>query len=46
MSPNCGVAVAFRWEDEPEVEKLLTDNKVRYEAIHHFDIDAGLREAS
>jgi Protein of unknown function (DUF3343) len=46
VSPNCGVAVAFRWEDEPEVERLLTDNKVRYEEIHHFDIDDGLREAS
>lgn len=46
VSPNCGVAVAFKWEDEPEVERVLTENKVRFEAIHHFDIDDGLREAS
>lgn len=42
VSPNCGVAVAFVWEDEPEVEHVLSDAKVRYEAIHHFDLDDGL----
>jgi hypothetical protein len=39
VSPNCGVAVAFRWEDEPEVEHTLTDSKIRFEAIHHFELD-------
>jgi len=42
VSPNCGVAVAFRWEDEPEVEQLLKDAKIRFEAVHHFDLDDGL----
>ena len=46
MSPNCGVAVAIRWEDAPEVDRLLTDAKIRYEAIHPYDLDDGLREAS
>jgi hypothetical protein len=42
VSPNCGVAVAFVWEDEPQVEKALTDAKIRFEAIHHFDLDDGI----
>ena len=46
VSPNCGVAVAIRWEDGPEVERLLTDTKIRYEAIHPYVLDDGLREAS
>lgn len=39
VSPNCGVAVAFDWDDEPRVEQALADARVRYEAIHRFDID-------
>jgi len=39
VSPNCGVAVAFRWEDEPAVERALAEKKVRYEAIHPYDLD-------
>jgi hypothetical protein len=39
VSPNCGVAVAFVWEDEPEVEHVLLESRVRYEAIHRFEID-------
>jgi hypothetical protein len=46
VSPNCGVAVAFVWEDEPRVEQLLKDSKIRFEAVHHFDLDDGLEEAS
>ena len=46
VSPNCGVAVAIRWEDAPEVDRLLTDAKVRYEAIHPYELEDGLREAS
>ena len=39
VSPNCGVAVAFRWEDEAKVEEALQSKKIRYEAIHRFDLD-------
>ena len=39
VSPNCGVAVAFRWEDEPEVEQVLKDAKIRFEAIHRYELD-------
>jgi hypothetical protein len=39
VSPNCGVAVAFVWDDEPRVSQALTDSKIRYEAIHRFDLD-------
>jgi hypothetical protein len=39
VSPNCGVAVAFVWENEPEVERALTDAKVRFEAIHRYELD-------
>jgi hypothetical protein len=46
VSPNCGVAVAFKWGDEPAVERLLNDSKIRFEAIHEYDLDDGLREAS
>jgi len=43
VSPNCGVAVAFVWEQEPEVERTLNDSKIRFEAIHRFDLDDGLQ---
>ena len=39
VSPNCGVAVAFVWENEPEVVQALTDGKIRFEAIHRFELD-------
>jgi hypothetical protein len=39
VSPNCGVAVAFRWEDEPEVEQALVESKIRFEAIHRYELD-------
>lgn len=42
VSPNCGVAVAFDWEEEPKVEQALKDAKIRYEAIHRFELDDGL----
>ena len=29
------------WEDEPEVEQALSDAKIRYEAIHHYELDDG-----
>jgi hypothetical protein len=45
VSPNCGVAVAFVWEDEPEVERTLNDAKIRFEAIHPYELDDGLSVA-
>jgi hypothetical protein len=45
VSPNCGVAVAFVWEDEPEVEQALKDAKIRFEAIHRYELDDGLSVA-
>jgi Protein of unknown function (DUF3343) len=45
VSPNCGVAVAFVWEQEPEVERALRDSKIRFEAIHRYDMDDGLQAA-
>lgn len=39
VSPNCGVAVAFVWDDEPKVEQTLADAKIRFEAIHRYDLD-------
>ena len=39
VSPNCGVAVAFVWEDEPEVERVLRESKIRFEAIHPYELD-------
>lgn len=39
VSPNCGVAVAFQWEREPDVSKALADSKIRFEAIHRFELD-------
>jgi hypothetical protein len=39
VSPNCGVAVAFVWDDEPQVEQALGDAKIRYEAIHRYELD-------
>jgi Protein of unknown function (DUF3343) len=45
VSPNCGVAVAFVWEQEAEVERALRDSKIRFEAIHKYDLDDGLTRA-
>jgi hypothetical protein len=39
VSPNCGVAVAFVWENEPEVARALRDSKIRFEAIHRYEFD-------
>jgi len=45
VSPNCGVAVAFLWEQEAEVERALTESKVRFEAIHRFEMNAAVQTA-
>ena len=42
VSPNCGVAVAFVWEQEPQVERALTESKVRFEKIHRYELDDSL----
>jgi Putative Se/S carrier protein-like len=39
VSPNCGVAVAFVWEDEPRVAEALRESKIRFEAIHRYELD-------
>ena len=39
VSPNCGVAVAFVWENGPEVAQALGAAKIRYEAIHPYQFD-------
>jgi hypothetical protein len=39
VSPNCGVAVAFVWEDEPRVEQALRESRIRFEAIHRYELD-------
>ncbi len=44
VSPNCGVAVAFRWEDEAAVEAALEAARVRFEAIHPYDLDDGVEQ--
>jgi hypothetical protein len=43
VSPNCGVAVAFVWEDEPRVAQALADSRIRYEAIHRYELDDDAR---
>jgi hypothetical protein len=45
VSPNCGVAVAFVWEQEPEVEQVLTRSRIRFEAIRRYELDDGLPSA-
>ena len=42
VSPNCGVAVAFVWDQEAEVERTLNESKIRFEAIHRYELDDGL----
>ena len=37
VSPNCGVAVAFVWEDEAQVAQALGEAKVRLEAINRYE---------
>lgn len=39
VSPNCGVAVAFVWENEPDVARVLGESKIRFEAIHRYELD-------
>lgn len=41
ISPNCGVAVAFVWDEEPRVTQTLKDANIRFEAIHRYELDDG-----
>jgi hypothetical protein len=43
VSPNCGVAVAFVWEDEPAIRETLAASKIRFEAVHRYELDDGAR---
>lgn len=36
ISPNCGVALRFNYEDQAGVEELLLEKKVHYEALHYY----------
>ena len=45
VSPNCGVAVAFVWDQEAEVEQALMNAKIRFEAIHPYELDDGVSVA-
>lgn len=38
ISPNCGVAIAFVWEHEPRVVQALNESKIRFEAVHRYDL--------
>ena len=46
ISPNCGVAVAFVWDDEPAVSELLRESRIRFEAIHRYELDDDGRSAA
>ena len=46
ISPNCGVAVAFVWDDEPAVTELLRESRIRFEAIHRYELDDDGRSAA
>jgi hypothetical protein len=39
ISPNCGVAIAFVWEHEPQVAQALAEHKIRFEAIHRYELE-------
>ena len=36
ISPNCGVALRFDYEDREGVRTLFEAHHVHYEAIHHY----------
>ena len=43
ISPNCGVAVAFHWDDAQRIERGLADARVPFEAIHHHELSGAER---
>ncbi len=40
ISPNCGVAMQFEYRCREQVRELLTQNKVQFEEIHQYQIEA------
>ena len=36
ISPNCGVALRFVYDEKEAIEKLLQEKKVNYEAFHFY----------
>ena len=40
ISPNCGVALQFEYRQVDLVRDLLTEKKVRIEAIHQYRMEA------
>ena len=36
ISPNCGVALQFNYEEKEAVEKILKEKPVKYEAVHLY----------
>ena len=36
ISPNCGVALRFDYRDQSEVEELLKQKEVHFEAFHYY----------
>ena len=36
VSPNCGVALRFNYDEKEFVKKLLGEFRIEYEAIHYF----------
>ena len=36
ISPNCGVALQFNYEEKDAVEDVLKEKKVKYEAVHLY----------
>ena len=38
LSPNCGVALQFKYENKLKVIELFSDNKVSFEAIYEYKI--------
>lgn len=38
ISPNCGVALAFYYRQEEQVQQMLIDSALKYEGIFQYDI--------
>lgn len=36
LSPTCGVALAIRYADGPDIVRLLEEKKLSYEALHAY----------
>ncbi len=36
ISPNCGVALCFNYSELEQVNKIIKENNIIYEAIHYY----------